>query len=174
MSAIQFNQDLIGLYPLTGIHQNLSDLIPIERKRVFLVRHNRTVNGQRLGDISSDNLHRRLSVGQSGRILCSRMVAQSKEQAGSNKPLLQPDPTQPAGRTLAGLPLVTSPDAPEGLVWGVPKARAFVVLRSDVSVALDSSAFFTSDRVAVRVTMRVEFGFPHEAALVRVLQQDEA
>ena len=97
-----------------------------------------------------------------------------KEQAGSNKPLLQPDPTQPAGRTLAGLPLVTSPDAPEGLVWGVPKARAFVVLRSDVSVALDSSAFFTSDRVAVRVTMRVEFGFPHEAALVRVLQQDEA
>lgn len=99
-------------------------------------------------------------------------LATLKESAGSNKALLQPDPTQPAGRTVAGLPLLTSPDAPDNAVWGIPKARAFVVLRQDVSVALDSSAFFTSDRVAVRVTMRVAFGFPHEAALVRVLRDD--
>jgi hypothetical protein len=40
------------------------------------------------------------------------------------------------------------------------------------SVAVDSSAFFTSDRGAVRVTMRVGFAFPHEAAVVRVKRDD--
>lgn len=39
-------------------------------------------------------------------------------------------------------------------------------------VAVDRSAFFTSDRIAVRVTVRVGFGFPHEEAVVAVLPID--
>lgn len=35
---------------------------------------------------------------------------------------------------------------------------------------MDSSAFFTGDRVAVRVVMRVGFAFPHEGALLKVLE----
>ncbi|MGV0873494.1 phage major capsid protein [Mycolicibacterium sp. XJ879] len=100
-------------------------------------------------------------------------LAKLKKGTGSNEPLLQPDPAKPAGRVIAGVPLVVSPDAPNnGTVYAIPKALSFVVLREDVQVALDSSAFFTSDRVAVRVTMRVAFAWPHEAAVVRVLTSD--
>lgn len=96
-----------------------------------------------------------------------------KKATGSNEPLLQSDPAKPAGRVIAGVPLVVSPDAPaDGTIYAIPKERAYVVLREDVQVALDSSAFFTSDRVAVRVTMRVGFAFPHESAIVRVLVAD--
>jgi HK97 family phage major capsid protein len=98
-------------------------------------------------------------------------LATLKKATGSNESLLQPDPSKPAGRVIAGVPLITSPDAPNnGTVFGIPKALSFVVLRADVTVALDSSAFFTSDRVAVRVTMRVGFAWPHEAAVIRVLR----
>jgi HK97 family phage major capsid protein len=100
-------------------------------------------------------------------------LATLKKATGSNESLLQPDPAKPAGRVIAGVPLVTSPDAPnDGSVYGIPKALSFVVLRTDVVVALDSSAFFTSDRVACRVTMRVGFAWPHEAAVIRVLRDD--
>jgi HK97 family phage major capsid protein len=93
-------------------------------------------------------------------------LARLKEGTGSNKNLLQPDPTQPGRRVVAGVPLLVSPDAPVGVVWGIPKAVTFVVLRKDAEVALDSSPFFTSDRTAVRVTLRVGFGFAHEDAVV--------
>jgi hypothetical protein len=44
----------------------------------------------------------------------------------------------------------------------------FVVVRRDAEVALDSSPFFTSDRTAVRVTLRVGFAFPQPDAVVAV------
>ena len=92
-----------------------------------------------------------------------------KKATGSNEPLLQRDVTVPGGRVVAGVPLLVSPDADgDGSVWGIPKARVFVVIRRDVQVALDSSAFFTSDRTAVRVTARIGFGFPHESAVVKI------
>ena len=96
-------------------------------------------------------------------------LAKLKKATGSNEPLLQRDVTVPGGRVVAGVPLLVSPDADDdGSVWGIPKARVFVVIRRDVQVALDSSAFFTSDRTAVRVTARIGFGFPHEAAVVKI------
>ncbi len=96
-------------------------------------------------------------------------LAKLKKATGSNEPLLQRDVTVPGGRVVAGVPLLVSPDADgDGSVWGIPKARVFVVIRRDVQVALDSSAFFTSDRTAVRVTARIGFGFPHESAVVKI------
>ena len=100
-------------------------------------------------------------------------LSQLKElpDGDSNKPLLS-EPTAAGGRTIAGLPLVSSPDAPANVVFGIPKARVFVVVRQDAEVAVDRSAFFTSDRIAVRVTLRVGFGFPHEEAVAAVLPID--
>jgi len=96
-------------------------------------------------------------------------LSKIKKATASNEGLLQPDPSSPSGRVIAGVPLLSSPDAPDtGLVWAVPQAVSFVVVRKDVEVVVDTSAFFTSDRVAIRAVARIGFGFPHPAAMVKV------
>jgi hypothetical protein len=67
---------------------------------------------------------------------------------------------------IVGLPVLTSPEAPVGTIWGMSAGRVTTVVRRDAEVKADRSVFFTSDRVAVRATCRV--GFPHTAALVRI------
>ena len=96
------------------------------------------------------------------------VLANMKEATGSGKPLLQPDPTQPTRRVIFGVPLLTSPEAPVGTVWGLPAERVVTAVRRDADVQADRSVSFTSDRVAVRATCRVGFGFLHTAALVRI------
>ncbi|MGY1683916.1 phage major capsid protein [Geodermatophilus sp. SYSU D01176] len=97
------------------------------------------------------------------------VLANMKEATGSGKPPLQPDPTQPTrSRMIFGVPLLNSPEAPVGTVWGLPADRLVTAVRHDAEVKADRSVFFTSDRVAVRATCRVGFGFPHTAALVRI------
>lgn len=91
-----------------------------------------------------------------------------KESADSNRALLQADPTEQGRRTLAGRPLYVSPAVTAGTIWGIPRDRTFVVVRSNATVDVDRSAFFTSDQVAVRATVRVGFGFPHPAAIVKI------
>lgn len=95
-------------------------------------------------------------------------LSRIKESTGSNKSLIQPDVTQPTRRQLAGAPLVLSPDLATPEVWGISKPYSIVVLRNDAKVEIDSSPFFTSDRTAVRVTLRVGFAFAHPAALAQV------
>jgi HK97 family phage major capsid protein len=95
-------------------------------------------------------------------------LATIKEQTGSNKSLLGSDPTQPTSRTIAGVPLFSSPSVAADTVWGISAQHSLFVLREDATVATDTSAFFTSDRVAVRATLRVTFAFPHPAAIVKV------
>lgn len=95
-------------------------------------------------------------------------LSKLKQGTGSNVPLLQNDPAKPSGRIILGVPLVLSSAVAEGVAWGIPKARTYVVIRSDATVETDNSVFFTSDRVAVRATMCVGFGFPHALALVKI------
>lgn len=107
-------------------------------------------------------------------------LAQLKRETGSNEPLLQPDPTLPGRRTVFGAPLLTSPAVDDNTVFGIPASYvpadpddtsgrlSYVVQAQDASLDVDGSVFFTSDRVAVRTTVRVSFGFPHEAAIVRI------
>lgn len=95
-------------------------------------------------------------------------LASLKEQTGSNKALLGSDPTQPTSRVIAGLPLYTSPAIADGIVWGIPQAHSIMVVRQDATVVTDTSVFFTSDRVAVRATLRVGFGFTYPAAVIKV------
>lgn len=98
-------------------------------------------------------------------------LAKLKKQTGSNEPLLSTDAASPTGKLIAGVPVYTSPyvpTSPARRVWGIPKAKSFVVIRKDTTVDVDKSAFFTSDRVAVRAIARVAFAFPHQEALVEV------
>lgn len=96
------------------------------------------------------------------------ILANLKESTGSNRNLLQPDPTTPGRSVIAGRALETSPAVTQGTVWAVPSAVAYVVVREDAEVKTDSSAFFTSDRVAVRGKLRLDFLFPQEAAIQRI------
>lgn len=95
-------------------------------------------------------------------------LAKLKEASSSNRPLLQPDPTQPTRRMIHGVPLWTSPYVAEGTVWGWDRSRVVTALRQDTRLDVDDSVYFTSDRIAIRATMRVGFAFPHEAAIVAV------
>jgi hypothetical protein len=51
---------------------------------------------------------------------------------------------------------------------GLTVGWVVTAVRRDAEVKADRSGFFTSDRVAVRATCRVGFGYPHPAALVRI------
>jgi hypothetical protein len=54
------------------------------------------------------------------------------------------------------------------VVWAVPQQHSLFVLRQDASVQTDSSVYFTSDRVAIRATLRVSFGFMYPLAVVKI------
>jgi HK97 family phage major capsid protein len=88
--------------------------------------------------------------------------------AGSNKALLQADPTQPVTRSISGVPLYSSPAVAADVVWGIPKQHSLFVLRQDATVETDRSVFFTSDRTAVRAVLRVSFGFTYPLTVVKI------
>jgi HK97 family phage major capsid protein len=96
------------------------------------------------------------------------ILAQLKESGTSNRPLLGADPTSATRRLLQGVPLLVSSAVTVGTVWGLPTLRAVVVRRNDVDLQIDKSAYFTSDRTAIRAIMRVGFGFPHAAAIQKI------
>ncbi|SQH21179.1 phage major capsid protein, HK97 family [Jonesia denitrificans] len=96
------------------------------------------------------------------------LLAQLKEATGSNRPLLGADPSNPTKRILQGVRLFSSSAVTAGTVWGIPQPRALMVRRKNVDLQVDRSAYFTSDRTAIRATMRVGFAFPHEAAIQKV------
>ena len=85
-----------------------------------------------------------------------------------NTPLLGNDPTSPTKRSVLGVPLYSSPAVSNTVVWGIPRAKTFVVIRIPATVVTDSSAYFSSDRTAVRAVLRSAYGFPHEQAVVKI------
>lgn len=107
-------------------------------------------------------------------------LAKLRSATGSLLPLLSSSAASPTGRVIAGVPLYVSRAVPNSApaatpnpavpatVWAIAKDRSVVVLRSDSRIDVDGSAFFSSDRVAVRGTLRAAFGFPHPAGIVRI------
>ena len=100
----------------------------------------------------------------------AKTLAKVKELSGSNKPLLQPDPTMPGRRQILGVPLLVSPyvQPPTRLCGASASSIAYMVVREKAEVEADRSVFFTSDRVAVRAIMRLGFGFAHPPSIVKI------
>ena len=96
-------------------------------------------------------------------------LSTAKVADDSRQPLLGPDATQATGRSALGIPLYSAPACAEGIMWLVPRDRTFVVVRDNPEVIADSSAFFSSARTAIRAILRVGIGFPHQAAIIRVI-----
>jgi HK97 family phage major capsid protein len=95
-------------------------------------------------------------------------LATIKEATGSNKPVLGADPTQPTGRSILGVPLYVSQYVAANTLWAVDRSRVWLVVREGATVEADRSVYFTSDRVAVKATMRAGFGFVHAQSVVKV------
>lgn len=91
-----------------------------------------------------------------------------KESQGSQRNLLTPDPTIPGRRMIEGRPVLTTTDVAVGEVWGIDQTQAFTVIRKDAEVVADHSAFFTSDRIALRAVMRAGFLFINETGVVKI------
>lgn len=85
-----------------------------------------------------------------------------KDGTGSNKPLLE-NP-----RVILGRPVIVSNKATPGVRWGLDAAAITTVLREDVEIAVSDGVYFTSDRLAVRATLRVGFGFHTPNRLVKM------
>lgn len=85
-----------------------------------------------------------------------------KDSDGSNRALLD-DLT-----AIAGLPVIQSAHVAAGALWIVDAASVHTVIREDVSVESSRDAYFSSDRVAIRATMRVDFGFSHPDRVVKL------
>lgn len=96
-------------------------------------------------------------------------LSQLKESSSSIRPLLGADATSATRRLIQGVPLLVSSAVTQGTIWGIPQQRAVIVRRKDVDLDVDTSAYFTSYRTAVRAVMRVGFGFTDPAAIQKVL-----
>lgn len=98
----------------------------------------------------------------------AEILAKLKRETGSNEPLLAPDANSETRRSISGIELYTSAAVPVGTVYGYDKTRLFTVIRSDVSVEMDHSAYFSSDSAGIRAVARVAFGYAHPKSIARI------
>ncbi len=96
------------------------------------------------------------------------LLAQLKESSTSKRGLLTPSAVAATERQIAGVRLIASSAVKVGTVWGIPQIRSVIVQRTNVDLAVDRSAYFTSDRTAVRATMRIGWAFPQPAAIQKI------
>ena len=95
-------------------------------------------------------------------------------QTISNEPLLAQtlgDVANPVQRQILGVPLYSAPNGTiePGVVWAIANDKTFVVMRKDIDIIANPFWYFGSDSTAIRGTMRLGFGFPHPAALVKII-----
>lgn len=89
-------------------------------------------------------------------------LAQLKDADGSNRGLVE-DTT-----TVVGLPLFPSAHATEGTIWVLDSQAITTVIRSTVEVESSRDVYFSSDRIAVRATARMAYGFAYPERLARI------
>jgi HK97 family phage major capsid protein len=95
-------------------------------------------------------------------------LAKIKTGTGSNAPVLGVDATAATSRSILGVPLFVSQYVGNNVLWAIDSAGVWLVVRDDATVEADHSIYFTSDRVAVKASLRAGFGFVHPASVVKV------
>lgn len=95
-------------------------------------------------------------------------LANLKKNGSTNERLLTSDPNTGGELVIDGIPVLVSDSVPDRVTWALPGSRCTVAVREDVSVEADRSAFFTSDRVAIRAISRLAFAFSHPGAITRI------
>lgn len=105
-----------------------------------------------------------------------RLLSEVKSFTGtitSNQPLLNAgdgDVTATQPRNIFGVPLYSLPEGTiaDGIVWALDRDKVYAVIRQDIGLMVDPSFYFGSDSLAVRVIIRVGFGYPHHAAVCKI------
>ena len=95
-------------------------------------------------------------------------LAKLKSATSSNLPLLGIDATNGTARQVLGVPLLISSAVATDTAFGVDASRLITVLREDVRLERSTDAYFSSDRVGVRATIRVGFAFPSYRSIVKI------
>lgn len=95
-------------------------------------------------------------------------LATLKDEAGSIRPVLGPDPSQPTATSIGGTPVVVSEYVNPGDVWAIPTRHLHLVQRGQVAAEISHDAYFGSLSVALRSFARVAFGYSRPAAFSRV------
>ncbi len=85
-----------------------------------------------------------------------------KQATGSNVGLLE------TGFAINGIPVYITENLPLNTVYGLDTAQALMVVRDRAVVEVSDQAFFATDEVAVKVTMRVDFAFPAPKAVTKL------
>ncbi|MCD7101959.1 phage major capsid protein [Pseudoclavibacter sp. 13-3] len=98
----------------------------------------------------------------------ARALAKVRTGAGSNALLLGGDAQNGVSRSVLGVPLLVSAHVEPGVVWAIPSAASYVVIREDARVDVDTSARFTSDSIGIRAVSRVGFAFPQPNRIVKI------
>lgn len=98
------------------------------------------------------------------------VLALAKLKAGTqlSTPLFGMNATTAVDRNILGVPLVSNNQAVQGTIWGISVDRVMTVMRTDVTLLVSADAYFSSDRVGVRATMRVGFAFPAPASIAKI------
>jgi HK97 family phage major capsid protein len=106
-----------------------------------------------------------------------RQLSEVKQFTGttvtSDEPLLQAgdgDVTHATPRNIFGVQLWSLPEGTiaDGTIWALDRDKVYTVIRQGVGVVVDPSFYFGSDSLAVRVIIRVGFGYPHHAAICKI------
>lgn len=88
-----------------------------------------------------------------------------KQTSDSNMPLLSPTANTATNMRIYGVPVLVSPYVPSGTAYAIPDTRTYVALNRAPEVAISDQVAFTSDRYALKGTLRVGFGFAHPSAV---------
>lgn len=88
-----------------------------------------------------------------------------KESAGSNRYLLQPDPSREAGTTLFSVPTVVTNKLEQGTAIVADTSNIAVVRDTSPSITVLSERYAEYDQIGLRVTTRYDLGLLHPEAV---------
>jgi HK97 family phage major capsid protein len=87
---------------------------------------------------------------------------------GGPVPLLQSDPSKPRSKMISGVPVIPARDCPAGTHYLVDGTRLRTVIRREAEISVSEHYAFREDGVAVKVSGRHTFAFPHPRSIVRL------
>lgn len=102
-------------------------------------------------------------------------ISQLKESTTSQRGLLQADATAQTTRSVHGVPLLACDHVADKTIFAIPRNASHVAnltgtnsSQRGAEIIADNSAYFSSDRVAVRGIMRIGFAITHPESISKI------